>query len=90
MGLQRVGSRHAFAEQTRAERLSRATHLLMLEGDRPSGRLDGEKRVAVSRSAPDLFVHCGAPFVAVTTEKLGDLGLEHRLQQQAGAEDAAS
>ena len=56
-----------------------------LERDGASGRLHGQVPVAVSRSGPSTLGRL-APLIAVPAQKLGDLGFEGGLQEQAVAE----
>jgi hypothetical protein len=70
------------AEQPRRELLVGATQLRPFQRDRPGGRLDRRRGVAVARAGVGAFP-AGVP---LTAEELGDLGLQRGLQDQSGAE----
>jgi hypothetical protein len=80
--LQRVGAAHPDAEQPGRERLVGASQLGPIDGDRPGGGLHRGRTVPVAAAGADSF----AVAVALTAQKLGDLGLDGGLHQQAHPE----
>ena len=80
--LQRVGAAHADTEQPGGERLVGASQLGPVDLHWPGRGLDRGRTVPVAAALADPF----AVAVALTAQKLGDLGLDRGLHQQAHPE----
>jgi hypothetical protein len=80
--LQRIGARHALAQQPGRERLGGTAQLWALQHHRPSGGLHREFGVAVA--IPDAVTI--ATLVAVAAEELADLGFHGGLHDQPHAQ----
>jgi hypothetical protein len=81
-GFQRVGARHALAQQPRDERLGGAARLGAFQHHRPGGGLHGQLGMAVAVPGP-LPLATG---VAVAAQELGQLGLHGGLHDQPHAQ----